>query len=200
MPPSCSARRSTRCTRAAPLTTVHVDGLTASMWRGASTHFDGVTTVVAKLFSIVGPCAAYFGRKDAQQVAVIARMVDDLNIPVDVVSRALSCANSMGSSMSSRNKYCASSARRRWCSHGRSISRGSAAVAGERGAASVIRIVLDTVAPEPSVELEYMDLREPHDHASRHARRRRATRAWQHAPNYSSDRQRCFRCMCAVVR
>ena len=69
-----------------PRTTVHVAGLTDRLC-GASRpgHFDGVTTVVAKLFSIVGPCRAYFGRKDAQQLAVVRTMARDLDLPVEVV-------------------------------------------------------------------------------------------------------------------
>src|SRR4029077_14725548 len=73
-----------------PLTTVHVAGLTADLCGAARpTHFDGVTTVVAKLFSIVGSCRAYFGRKDAQQLAVVRRMTADLNLPVEVVGSPL---------------------------------------------------------------------------------------------------------------
>ena len=69
-----------------PRTTVHVDGLTAELCGAARpTHFDGVTTVVAKLFAIVGPCRAFFGRKDAQQLAVVTRMAADLDLPVEVV-------------------------------------------------------------------------------------------------------------------
>jgi pantoate--beta-alanine ligase len=68
-----------------PLTTVHVDMLTASMCGLARpTHFDGVTTVVTKLFNIVQPDVAFFGQKDAQQALVIRKMVRDLDMPIRI--------------------------------------------------------------------------------------------------------------------
>ena len=68
------------------MTTVHVSGVSEPL-EGESrpTHFAGVATVVAKLFAIAGPCRAYFGEKDFQQLAVIRRMVADLSLPVEVI-------------------------------------------------------------------------------------------------------------------
>jgi pantoate--beta-alanine ligase len=89
-------------------TSVEVSGLTAVLCgdpsRRGSEHFRGVTTVVAKLFNTVGPDVAYFGQKDAQQLAAIRRMVRDLDIPVRIEALPI-VREADGLAMSSRNAY-----------------------------------------------------------------------------------------------
>jgi len=140
-------------------TTVHVDGLTAGLCgRSRPTHFDGVTTVVAKLFSIVGPCRAYFGRKDAQQLAVVRRMVADLDLPVEVIGCPL-VRESDGLAMSSRNAYLDPKERRAATVLSRALQMAaSEIIAGERDADSVHRVLVGLIATEPSVELDYAEV------------------------------------------
>jgi pantoate--beta-alanine ligase len=88
-----------------PITTVQVAQLSQHM-EGATrpTHFAGVATVVSKLFNIAGPCRAYFGEKDYQQLAIIRRMVIDLSFPVEVIGCPI-IREENGVAMSSRNAY-----------------------------------------------------------------------------------------------
>jgi len=86
-------------------TFVNVESLTQGLCgKSRPTHFRGVTTVVAKLFNIVQPHRAYFGQKDAQQLAVISKMVADLNIPTEIIPCPIVREND-GLAMSSRNVY-----------------------------------------------------------------------------------------------
>jgi pantoate--beta-alanine ligase len=141
-------------------TTVHVDGPTTGLCGAARpTHFDGVATVVTKLFSIVGPSTAYFGRKDAQQLAVVRRMVADLNLPVDVIGCPL-VREPDGLAMSSRNAYLSPDERRAATVLSRALrAAADAVVAGERDAAAITRMIEAAVAGEPRVELEYAEVR-----------------------------------------
>lgn len=143
------------------VTTVHVEGLTAAMCGVARpTHFDGVTTVVTKLFAIVGECRAYFGRKDAQQLAVVTRMAADLAFPVEVVGCPL-VREADGLAMSSRNAYLRDDEHAAALVLSRALrAAADAVVAGERRAARVAAIARDTVATEPLVALEYVDVRD----------------------------------------
>ncbi len=148
----------------APLTTVHVDRLTDDLCGAARpTHFDGVTTVVAKLFAIVGACTAFFGRKDAQQLAVIARMAADLNLPVSVVGCPI-VRETDGIAMSSRNAYLSASERQAARVLARALEAAAdLARAGERKTAALVDLVRRTVAGEPAVTLEYVEARDAHE-------------------------------------
>ncbi len=140
-------------------TTVHVAELTERLC-GASRpgHFDGVTTVVAKLFSIVGPCTAYFGRKDAQQLAVVRRMTADLDLPVAVVGCPL-IRDPDGVAMSSRNSYLSSDDRRRASVLIRALrAAADAVISGERGAQAVRELLTGVLATEPAVRVDYAEI------------------------------------------
>jgi pantoate--beta-alanine ligase len=142
-----------------PATTVHVAGLTAGLC-GASrpTHFDGVATVVTKLLSIVGACSAYFGRKDAQQLAVVRRLVADLNLPVTVVGSPL-VRDADGLALSSRNTYLDAGQRRAATVLHRALVAAAEAVrGGERDAGAVRELAARMVRAEPGARLDYAEL------------------------------------------
>jgi pantoate--beta-alanine ligase len=140
-------------------TTVHVAALTEGLC-GASRpgHFDGVTTIVTKLFSIIGPSRAYFGRKDAQQLAVIRRMVADLDLPVDVVGCPLVREHD-GLARSSRNVYLDADDRQAaTILSGALFMASEAIVRGQRDPAAIRQVVVDTVAHAPAVTLDYVEV------------------------------------------
>jgi pantoate--beta-alanine ligase len=146
------------------VTSVSVARLTAGL-EGASRpgHFDGVATVVTKLFAAVGPCRAYFGEKDYQQLQVVRRLARDLSLPVDVVG-CRTVRERDGLAMSSRNAYLDPPAREAAAVLHRALMAGAAAVkAGERDPAAVRDLVHDVAAAEPLVEVDYVALVDAHD-------------------------------------
>ena len=141
------------------LTTVSVAEVSAPMeGRTRPAHFAGVATVVAKLFAIVGPCRAYFGEKDFQQVAVVRRMVLDLSIPVDVVA-CPTHRDPDGLAMSSRNAYLTPDERVAAPVVHATLQAGRMAIdAGERDPAKVRALMADLLSAEPLAELEYAEV------------------------------------------
>ncbi len=140
------------------VTTVEVGGLSERL-DGASRpgHFRGVATVVAKLLNIVRPDRAYFGQKDAVQVAVLRRMVLDLNIEVELRTGA-TIRDADGLALSSRNVYLSPEERAQALALPRALDAMQQAIAGgmrERGA--VLQVGLEVLRREPEVKLEYLE-------------------------------------------
>ena len=144
------------------LSTVHVDQLSLGM-EGASrpTHFDGVTTVVAKLFNIAGPSRAYFGEKDFQQLAVVRRMAADLDQPVTVIGCPI-VREADGLAMSSRNIYLSSSEREAATVISRALRAGAAMISAGEGDPAVIEAhMASIIEAEPLAELDYAVVVDP---------------------------------------
>ncbi len=147
---------------AAPKTSVTVAGVSEELCgRYRPGHFAGVATVVAKLFNIVQPDIAYFGEKDAQQLAIIQRMVRDLNIPVEIRPVA-TVREPDGLALSSRNQRLGADERRAAPVLHRGLTAASECIAaGCRSAVNVRRAALDVIALEPAVRVEYLEVVDP---------------------------------------
>ncbi len=140
-----------------PATTVGVTGVSAP-WEGARRpgHFDGVATIVAKLFSLAGPCLAYFGEKDWQQLAVVRRMASDLSLPVTVVGCPI-VRDPDGLALSSRNAYLTADERSVAATLYWSLLAGKRAIEddGVRDPAEVVGRMEQVVARQPAFHLDY---------------------------------------------
>lgn len=145
-------------------TSIHVSGVTEVLdgaHRGPG-HFDGVATVVTKLFQMVAPDTAYFGQKDAQQVLVVRRLVRDLDIPVRIVACPI-VREPDGLAMSSRNIYLDTASRQRATALNRALDAAESAVAqGQTSAAAVIGTARSVLA-DAGIDPEYLELRSPED-------------------------------------
>jgi len=144
------------------VTWVLVEGLSEKLdGRSRPGHFQGVTTIVAKLFHIIEPVVAFFGQKDAAQLAVIRRMVRDLNFPVEIVACPI-VRESDGLAMSSRNAYLNREERARALVLPRSLQEARQRFqAGERIAAKLISAGKEILAREPQVRLDYLEIVDP---------------------------------------
>ncbi len=148
-------------------TRIHVSGITEVMCgahRGPG-HFDGVATVVTKLFQIVTPDAAYFGQKDAQQVLVIRRLVRDLDMPVRIVACPI-VREPDGLAMSSRNAYLDPASRQRATALSRALDAAEATVASGETSADAVLAAARAVLVAAGIEPEYLELRSPDDLAA----------------------------------
>ena len=140
-------------------TYVDMDDLTKGLCgKTRPTHFRGVCTVVSKLFHIVQPDCAYFGQKDAQQLAVIRRMVRDLNMPLEIVGCPI-VREQDGLAKSSRNTYLNAEQRQAALCLSRALGKGKAAIeAGETDAAKVKAIITAEIEAQPLARIDYVEI------------------------------------------
>ena len=143
-------------------TTVHVGGVASGLegtQRGPG-HFDGVATIVTKLFTIVAPDVAYFGQKDAQQVSVVRQLVRDLNLPLEIVA-CPTVREADGLAMSSRNALLDPSERQRAVALYRALNVAQELVSGGERRATTILAAAAAALAQASLDPDYLALVDP---------------------------------------
>lgn len=124
-------------------------------------HFAGVVLVVSKLFNLIGPTRAYFGRKDAQQLAIIKRMVVDLNFPIDVIDCPI-VRQPDGLAYSSRNQYLTDDEQQKATLLFQGLQTAEQAFnQGERHGRALVDRVRHTLEQEPAIQIQYVELVHP---------------------------------------
>ncbi len=138
---------------------VDMNGLTTQLCgKSRPIHFRGVQTVVLKLFHIVTPDRAYFGQKDAQQLAVVKRMVRDLNVGTEIIGCPI-IREADGLAKSSRNTYLNKAERQAALVLSRSLNAGRALVEnGETSAQAVRDAIINEIEKEPMAKIDYVDV------------------------------------------
>lgn len=145
----------------APVVTVHA-GAIGDVLEGAHRpgHFDGVLTVVTKLFNLTQPDLAFFGQKDAQQVIAVRALVRDLSIPAQVVA-VPTVRDADGLALSSRNVFLSPVERTRALVLSRALNAADAAARAGGSLAEVLEAGRHTLAEVPQVEVDYLDALDP---------------------------------------
>ena len=140
-------------------TFVDMNGLTDGLCgKSRPTHFRGVCTVVTKLFNIVAPDRAYFGEKDAQQLAVIKRMVRDLNIDIEIIGCPI-VREKDGLAKSSRNTYLSVEERNAATILNKSLTLAKEKIqAGERDSAVIIKLIEEIINSEKLARIDYIEV------------------------------------------
>lgn len=140
-------------------TSVKVEGLSDELCgRSRPVHFGGVCLVVSKLFNIVLPDRAYFGQKDAQQLAIIKKMVRDLNFPLEIIGCPI-VREKDGLAKSSRNTYLSETERKAALVLNRALLKGREAIeGGERDALAVKKIITEVIKQEPLAKIDYVEI------------------------------------------
>ncbi|MBQ3454412.1 MAG: pantoate--beta-alanine ligase, partial [Thermoguttaceae bacterium] len=141
---------------------VHIGGVTAVLeGKFRPTHFDGVATVVLKLFNLTRADRAYFGQKDFQQIAVVKKMVDDLNVPIKIVSCPI-IREPDGIAMSSRNRYLSEKERQDALVLSRSLTEAEKQIAaGVRDTAVICADIRQKIEQIEGASVDYVVVADP---------------------------------------